>query len=390
MTDNYELLTEASAATYIGNQPGLCRLIDPATTTSSEIGDGNLNLVFVCTDAQGRSLVLKQSLPYVRIVGPDWPLTADRSTYEAIGLRVAADASPQTAPIFYGYDRSQHVLAMEDLSHLTVWRTALNDGQINSGAADIVGAHVARTAFATSVLGRSNEDFRLAIADSTNPHMCRITEDLVFTEPLTDHEHNEFSSELRDFVVTLTSDRRLTAEVTRLKTEYMTRCEALVHGDFHTGSFMIGEGPSPELKAIDAEFSAYGPIGFDLGMLIGNINFAHARAVALGREEQASWLAEFPARMWLAFAQEFTKLWPERIDPLVDDGYRDVWLARIQSDAIGFAGCESVRRIVGFAKVSDIEDLPPSEHLLAARTVLNVAHRLLTDPPAQIDDTMFS
>ena len=68
-------------------------LVDPETLAVSEVGDGNLNLVFRCADAAGRRLVLKQALPYVRLVGPDWPMTEQRATREANAIRAHSAVS---------------------------------------------------------------------------------------------------------------------------------------------------------------------------------------------------------------------------------------------------------------------------------------------------------
>ena len=39
-----------------------------------EVGDGNINFVYILEGPAG-ALCLKQALPYVRVVGEDWPLT---------------------------------------------------------------------------------------------------------------------------------------------------------------------------------------------------------------------------------------------------------------------------------------------------------------------------
>ena len=46
-----------------------------------------------------------------------------------------------------------------------------------------------------------------------------------------------------------------------------SRAETLCHGDLHTGSVMCME---TQTKIIDPEFGFYGPMGFDIGMLIAN------------------------------------------------------------------------------------------------------------------------
>src|SRR6187399_2916347 len=87
------MLTSETIGEYIGGQPALRHLVDVDSLTVDEVGDGNLNLVFICRDGGGRALVLKQSLPYVRLVGPEWPMTEDRARREARAIRAHARLS---------------------------------------------------------------------------------------------------------------------------------------------------------------------------------------------------------------------------------------------------------------------------------------------------------
>lgn len=62
-----------------------------------EVGDGNLNLVFI-VEGPKWACVLKQSLPYVRCVGESWPLTVDRSWFEALALKEEGRLVPEHVP----------------------------------------------------------------------------------------------------------------------------------------------------------------------------------------------------------------------------------------------------------------------------------------------------
>ena len=76
----YQVLTADTAASYVASRPELAPLIDTTSLARvEEVGDGNLNLVFILTDTAGRGVVLKQALPYMRLVGPAWPMRPDRS-----------------------------------------------------------------------------------------------------------------------------------------------------------------------------------------------------------------------------------------------------------------------------------------------------------------------
>ena len=54
---------------------------DPKSWDVAEVGDGNLNLVFIVTGDLVK-VIIKQALPYVRLVGDSWPLTLERAFFE--------------------------------------------------------------------------------------------------------------------------------------------------------------------------------------------------------------------------------------------------------------------------------------------------------------------
>ena len=58
-----------------------------------EVGDGNLNLVFIVEGSAG-SAIVKQALPYVRLVGESWPLPLKRSFFEYHALTRQAARDP--------------------------------------------------------------------------------------------------------------------------------------------------------------------------------------------------------------------------------------------------------------------------------------------------------
>ena len=71
-----------------------------------EVGDGNLNLVFIVEGEKG-SVVVKQALPYVRLVGESWPLPLKRSFFEYHALvRQEARAGKGSVPAILHFDLS--------------------------------------------------------------------------------------------------------------------------------------------------------------------------------------------------------------------------------------------------------------------------------------------
>lgn len=381
---DYEILTPETVRSYIDRTPSLAGIVDTATLDVHEVGDGNLNLVFVCSDADGKGVCLKQSLPYVRLVGESWPLTPKRILAEARGLSAGARYAPGLVPEYYGVDDRTHVLAMENLRGWGMLRGELNEGHAYPGVDTQLGEYVAKVAFNTSYFAVEQNDLKAMVAEAVNPELCRITEDLVFTEPYVDVPNNSFVDELAPEVAALRADARLRAEVGMLKWAFMTQAEVLVHGDLHTGSVMVRDADNgPECRVIDPEFCYYGPVGFDLGALVGNILAARARAAVLDRPAPfQEWLAQAGPAIWDAFEAEMRRLWPSRLDPTWTDGLLDAWLAKVAVDTVGFAGAKANRRIIGLAKVTDIEQLPPTEHVAAATIVLRTASRWIRDRAA--------
>jgi 5-methylthioribose kinase len=52
-----------------------------------EVGDGNLNLVFIVANRNepGQAVIAKQALNYLRVAGESWPLTRERMRFESQG-----------------------------------------------------------------------------------------------------------------------------------------------------------------------------------------------------------------------------------------------------------------------------------------------------------------
>ncbi|SEP29190.1 S-methyl-5-thioribose kinase [Trujillonella endophytica] len=388
-----ELLTVAAVPVYLAAVPALARAVDPSALASVvEVGDGNLNLVFVVTDTSGRSLVLKQSLPHVR-TDPSWPMTRERSAREARILAAHRAVDPEHVPELLHFDPAAQVLAIEDLSDHVVWRVALDGGDLHAEAAVDLGVYAARAGFGTSVLALGTAGHKAAVAAAMNPELSEITEDLVLTEPFVEHPHNVVLPANAADVAALAADPEVQAAVGRAKWAFMTRAEVLLHGDLHTGSVFVraAAGGAPRsTRAFDAEFGAYGPLGFDVGMLWGNLVLAAARATARGQDARAAELLGLPAATWAAFEAEWRRLWPSRTDPRVfGDAVLEDLLARARADATAYAGAEVARRVIGFAKVSDVETLPEALRegavrgaLRAARELLLAAGRGRTDPAA--------
>lgn len=390
---DYRPLSLETVAERIAAYPGVAERLGgrPADWDVREVGDGNLNFVYIVRGPAG-SICVKQALPYVRLVGESWPLPLDRSYYEHAALvRQAQDSGG--VPQVIGYDAGQAMILMENLDRHRIWRYALIDRERHETAAATLGRFVAETLFRSSDFALSADVKKREMAlFAGNTALCKITEDLVFTDPYTDHELNDWTSpELDADAAAIREDTQWKVAVQGLKWAFLTRTEALIHGDLHTGSVMVSApGRDEDVRVIDPEFAFYGPMGFDVGALLANLwlNAAAQDGRGPGAAAYKEWLYEQSRALWDAFADRFRELWrtertgdawPRHMFADPEDGVATV-LAQVEEDALGFAGAKMARRILGLAGVADLKTIePPALRAQCERRALRLARSLVVD-----------
>ncbi|WP_028536410.1 S-methyl-5-thioribose kinase [Paludibacterium yongneupense] len=368
-----------------------------ADWTVEEVGDGNLNLVFLVRGATG-GVCVKQSLPYVRVVGESWPMPLERTFFEACHLSETAAHVGRLAPALLHYDATLFVLVEELLEPHRVLRGALIAGVRYPDAARAVAEYVAKNGVLSSVLAQPFEKvFDRAAVFAANQALTRVTTELVFADPYREQARNRWSSpQLDDAAASIRHDARLKLAVARLGQAFLTRHDALLHGDLHTGSVMVS---ASDTRVIDPEFARYGPLGFDLGNFVANLLTAYFsqpghETRAGERTDYGEWILAQIDLFWRHFVLRYQQLWREQTEgdaypvtlfeeadgqrALQDERQRAV--AALLDDTLGFAGAEIIRRILGFAHNREFEAIPdPDVRARLERRALQLARRLLLE-----------
>ncbi|NLP50163.1 S-methyl-5-thioribose kinase [Bacillus sp. RO1] len=358
-TTEYEPLTDSTAITLAKD---LKFFKEGALLHCREIGDGNLNLVFHIRDENNTGIIIKQALPYAKVVGESWPLTLHRATIEGNYLKNAATLVPNLVPKVYYTNEDLAITIMEDLSHLEIVRNGFLNGKDFPLLSKHIGEYLAKTLFYTSDFGLNQQEKKKVQQSFANPELCKITEDLVFTDPFFDSETNDYEPELLGSIEEIWKDEDLKLEVAKLKYTFLTNGEALLHGDLHTGSIFANE---IDTKVIDPEFAFFGPIGFDVGQFFANILL---QAITRDVSQRAS-ITSHLNQVWEGFTSTFSDLWKTKSVEYYSQtpGYLDFFLKKVFTDAIGFAGCEVIRRTIGLAHVADLDTLKPYERRLSVK-----------------------
>lgn len=325
-----------------------------------EIGDGNLNYVFRVWDEKDNiSVIVKQAGDTARI-SDEFKLSTNRIRIESDVLQLEEELASGLVPKVYLFDSVMNCCVMEDLSDHTILRTALINHQIFPRLADDLTTFMVNTLLLTSDVVMNHKEKKELVKNYINPELCEITEDLVYSEPFTNHHKRNELFPLNDGWIRehIYSDKELRMEVAKLKFSFMTNAQALIHGDLHTGSVFV---KNDSTKVIDPEFAFYGPMGYDVGNVMANLMFAWVNADATmssGAEKDTymDWLQSTMVELIDLFKKKFLDAWNIHVTEVMakEEGFNEIYLQSVLEDTAAVTGLELIRRIVGLAKVKDI------------------------------------
>jgi 5-methylthioribose kinase len=396
----YAPLDSASIPVFLSRQPDVADRLGggPGDWQVSEVGDGNLNLVFLVKGPAG-GVCVKQALPYVRLVGEGWPMPLERAFFEHECLKEHGRHVGRLLPTVYHYEPALFAIVMELLEPHIIMRRGMIQGIRYPRFAGDIARYLARSLFFTSdlALSAAAKKHKLAVFGG-NTELCKITEDLIFTDPYMVHERNRWTKpQLDGIAAAFREDTELKVAVSRLKLKFLTSAEALIHGDLHTGSVMITED---DTKIIDPEFAFFGPMGFDIGAVLGNLlmNFFSQDGHASPEAERASyqeWVLGTAEEVWIKFSEEFLALWRSHA---TGDAYPSIlfdndrgkicleeerlaYMDRLFADSLGFAAAKTIRRILGLAHNIDFEWInDPERRALCEARALRLARDMMVNP----------
>ena len=387
MTDTYRILDKESIPDYLATLPAVMDVLGTGSSFEiTEIGDGNLNFVYKVRNAADptRSVILKQAVPYLRMVGEQWPLSRERMTFEIRALELHNTLAADRVPTIYHSDEDMSVLIIQCLDEHIILRRGMIDGVTYPALADHIGSFLANTLFPTSSLGMQSIARRELMARFVlNTELCKLTEDFIFTFPYMDHESNYCDGATRDWAITnVFNDSEYKLAVLELKGKFLSQTDALLHGDLHTGSLMVN---ATDTYVIDPEFAFFGPFGFDVGKIIANVLICCTAHYSLGGgSEYREWLLSLAFKIWRVFSSQFLDLWSAQGESamlsqgLLDDdelsAYKSRMMLDILRDSVGFAGCSIARRTVGIAGNADIREIEP----IPVRSQLEIANLQLS------------
>ena len=370
-------MTEQDAITYVRQ---MLTIFDPGEKlVCQEIGDGNINYVFRVENSEsGKSIIIKHADVVTRSSGG--AVSVDRNRIEADVLKKQGEMAPGLVPEVFFYDPVMCCLVMQDLRDYVNMRYALIAHQTFSTFAEDISGFMAQTLLRTSDAVLNPSKKKELVGRFINPSLCDITERLVYTDPYTNAGGGNvlFEANKGFLVRELYEDEALRLEAAKLKNQFESKAQALIHGDLHTGSIFVKEGST---MVLDPEFAFFGPIGYDVGNLIANLIFGWVSArttMAEGEEKRhfLIWMEDTIRRSIDLFVHKALHILKTEVsDPLfMMPGYAEWYVDDILTDTAGVAGLELNRRVIGIAKVKDIVGIQdPVQRVWAERVCVLAA-----------------
>lgn len=366
----YFILNKDNITDYINTLPTVISILGVGNDIKiEEIGDGNLNFVYKIFSQQSpdKSVILKQAVPYLRMAGDSWPLSLDRMKYEIRALKAYERITPQYIPKVYHSDEDMSVLIMQNLAQHRVVRYGMIDGEIYPSIAKHIGEFLAESLFKTSCFSMQSAERRELMSQFVlNSELCKLTEDFIFTFPYIEHESNYINTSSNNYAnQTIRTDNEFKLNVLKFKEMFLTKTDALLHGDMHTGSLMANKD---ETYVIDPEFAFFGPFGFDVGKIIANFLICYTSHFYHSSDNSyQKWLITQITDIWETFEAQFLALWDSASESahIVKNfvpgntltEYKKQYLLKVMQNAIGFCACSIARRTLGIAGVAEIRSI---------------------------------
>jgi 5-methylthioribose kinase len=289
----------------------------------SKPGEGNMNCVLRVETAV-RSFIVKQSRGYVekypQVLAPAARVLTEGAFYQKIAQ---SDILEQMMPRLIGIDRSNNMIALEDLgkaNDFTVLyhlKQKIQEEELCQLVVYLNGLH---------------HNFQKTVVDDelSNTELRALNYDHIFEYPF--KEENGFNLDdvqdgLQELALPYKKDAALKRKIERLGSLYLSKGKYLLHGDYYPGSWLK---TADRIKVIDPEFCFYGLREFDLAILIAHMYLTQQRESVI----------DLIKAQYISFGE------------------------MNQAILNGFIGAEIIRRLVGLAQLPLKMDLKAKARLL--------------------------
>lgn len=387
---SYKDLTPSTVIEYIKANtdifPAAAKLEVYEVGGGEDDGDGFVNHIYRVWDESGRSVILKQAKPYLKLFGEGAPLTAKRNQLESEMIKLRTAITPEYLPEMYHLDPNNNLFIYEDCGRLKIMRFELTKGKRFPKFPQQMGEFLAKSNFYTSEIYLDQVAHKVLACKFMNPEMRVIMETILFLrESFIEGEVDLPPGDPNHLVMSdlLWEKRELRVELLKLRGIFMKKSECLVHGDLHTSNIMIDEN---EMKIIDMEYPFMGPSSSDSGYLLGNLIyeyiawFHHDEGTKASRKAYRQEILGYIRDFISEYQRVYCASWDQDAKPMYREytEYRDELLRTYIKEVCGFAGCQIISRVGNIVPLPDFDVIKnPVSRNCARRLSLLIADALV-------------
>lgn len=235
----------------------------------SEIGDGNLNYIYRIKEIETQKSIIIKVAQYESRISKDILLDISRSYFEYSYYSLETVKKSNFSPQILYANPQAGIIVMEDLVDYCSLREALISMKKYQCISDNISMYLRCVLIENATFNPNDKLEKLRYKFRGN-RLSELTKQLIFIEPYNNiKKRNKVPAELESWVKEhIYHNDRLNAKVESLREAFENEEQSIIHGDLHTGSFMVN---NDQVKVIDPEFACWGPIGFDLGCLLANL-----------------------------------------------------------------------------------------------------------------------
>ncbi|MGI5951396.1 MAG: phosphotransferase [Brooklawnia sp.] len=355
--------------------------------------EGYVNQVARVVDqGSGRSVMVKQTLPFVRRalelthgkhgVVSQHAIPMERSSLEVEAFELWNGLTPHSAPVVYDHDPDRCITIMEDLHAMKLARFEFSRLREFPHFGRQMGEFLARNAFYTSDFTLASGDRLMLARRFMKPAFDEMYERAFFDWPYFSGrrvpEDAPIQAELDAFI----GDPKIRSAILGLRHTMMNRMQSLIHRDFHTSNIFVN---AERVTVIDGEAAGWGPPSYDIGTLIGNLINS---CLSLQLREEVSWpqkivyedyLIDVVRQIMIGFNQTFSEAWQAHAKPeyCQTPEYLESLLIQTLQEAIGYAAIIAIDMSTGPGLCYEFRSLPPHNRATAQRLTIFTAREMM-------------
>ncbi|XP_071784333.1 5-deoxyribose kinase-like [Asterias amurensis] len=313
--------------------------------TTEELSGGQANWVFRITSKTGSSVIVKQSMEYMKC-NPKLLISKTRNQTEYFMLSLMKQLAPGFVPEPIFSDEDKCYFVMQDLFDYGILRQMFKQRQASLPAIQDMARYIAKLHRGTHKNNVTETSLaKMVERTKATGGMCHaIIINFIFENIHEEHNVKRQAPALKEMYHLVSNDPVIVTNRARLRHIMETKQECLIHADLHTSSIFI-KGDSA--KIIDFEISRVGPAGEDIGHLLSNYMVAYLEHKFYPSKDSPTChsLVEecIKKTVNIYFTDAAEYLTPEH-------------LAATVSDTAGFMGCRLVRRIFGRPELGEYTD----------------------------------